>query len=424
MTGKPLSEDMLSEIIRRYESPVLIFDQQVMERQFRKLQHILEEKYSNAQIAYSVKTNYIPALISIFKKEGALAEVVSDFEYWLAQEVGYAPKDIILNGPGKSSGSLRDAMLSGAKVNIGSFEELSTLFMSDWARGEICIGIRVNTNLGAPSHKRFGFNLENGEVYEAVAEIKKHLPGCRVVGLHSHLGSLVEGPALSRAVASLVSDCAIALEKDWGQTIEYLDFGGGFPVPGMRLDRRIYWNVPDVDSYISELANVLHEKFPTRKPLLIVEPGRYLIQQAGMLVATVLESKQIPFPKGGWSVVRPNHKVQMITVDTSRSSVLKNISDAKHIKIVGGISTTKKLPTYIVGNSCINHDYLSAEVMLPPLQKGERVLFSNAGAYTASFSQQFIHPRPAAVLVNSVGNTICIQRKESFEDMISRSPRT
>lgn len=427
-----LNKESANQLIEIYGSPLLVFDESIIKAKYTEIKETLDKLYPKNKIAYSVKTNYLPALVSILKNCGALAEVVSGFEYWLATKVGYEDRNIVYNGPDKSKESLEEALINGAMVNIDSREEFFSLPFEKLKDKKIKIGIRTNTSTRSLSHQRFGFNLENGEVLNFVDEVKKKYPQCVIAGLHIHLGSVIK-PNNYGYVAELLSDYAISIEKKWGDSIQYIDFGGGFMVLGTRFAKKIFWDVPSIDEYIKSIVNVLNKKFPNEKPHLIVEPGRYLIDEAGTFITTVLNSKfvelfqkknkmrnlfkNILFRTGK----QTDYNVQIVTVDSSKTSIMKSVSDEKHIKLLQADKSleNKTYPTYIVGNSCIPPDYLSKKINLPRIAKGDKILFSNAGAYSISRSEQFIHPRPTVLLIKTNGEIECIKKREDYEDIIS-----
>jgi len=432
--GKPthsLDKESINQLIRDYGSPLLVFDESIIKTRYKEIKGALDILYPKNKIAYSVKTNYLPALISILKDCGALSEVVSGFEYWLVKKLGYRHEEIIYNGPDKSNESLEEALVGGAIVNIDNREEFFSLPFEKLKNKKIKIGIRTNTSVRPFSHQRFGFNLENGEILSFVNEIKTKYPQCAIAGLHIHLGSVIK-PSHYEDIAERLSDCAMAIEKKWGDFVQYLDFGGGFLVPGARSRRRIIWDVPDIYEYIKRITNVLNKKFTNEKPCLIVEPGRYLVDEAGTFITAVVNSKFVEssqddnkirhlFANILFKAKKHSDSIQIATIDSNKTSILKSLSDERHIKL---IQTNKSLKnktysTYIVGNSCISSDYLSKKINLPRLNKGDKILFSNAGAYSISRSEQFIHPRPAVILIKEGGEIKRIRQKETYEDMIS-----
>src|SRR3989344_4587463 len=105
-------------LMAQYGSPLLIFTERIILEKYRRLKEALEQYYPHAQIAYSVKTNYLPALMGILKEEGAFTEVVSGFEFWLARKLGFKPQEIIFNGPDKKTADIETALREGIMLNV------------------------------------------------------------------------------------------------------------------------------------------------------------------------------------------------------------------------------------------------------------------------------------------------------------------
>jgi len=126
------------------------------------------------QFGWSYKTNYLKAVCAVFHQEGAIAEVVSEFEYEKARELGIEGKDIIYNGPYKPYDSLVTAAKEGAKIHIDTFDEINDLEkVADELGSEIPVAIRLNMDTGIyPQWSRFGFNIESGQAMDAVKRIK------------------------------------------------------------------------------------------------------------------------------------------------------------------------------------------------------------------------------------------------------------
>src|SRR3989344_9496339 len=157
----------IDNLVSQYGSPLLIFSKRIILEKYRKLKDALERHYPNAQIAYSVKTNYLPALVNILKQEGAFAEVVSGFEFWLAKRLGFKPQEIIFNGPDKKTADIETALREGVILNVDNQQELERIgHISQKLDGEATIGLRVCTTIGSYEWSRIGFNLDNGEAYE------------------------------------------------------------------------------------------------------------------------------------------------------------------------------------------------------------------------------------------------------------------
>ncbi|MFN4299586.1 MAG: alanine racemase [Thermaurantimonas sp.] len=177
----------VSSIIEQYGSPVFIFSENSIRRIYKDAYRAFSSRYPNVQFAWSYKSNYLNAICQVFHQEGAWAEVVSGLKYQKAIANGIPGELIIFNGPDKSLEDLRKAIKNGSLIHIDHFDELYDIIklskeMSERPR----VAIRVNMDVGIyPKWDRFGFNYENGEVWDALNRImtSKKL---ELVGLHTH----------------------------------------------------------------------------------------------------------------------------------------------------------------------------------------------------------------------------------------------
>lgn len=426
----------IDALVSQYGSPLLIFVERIIREKYRRLKEALGQYYPNSQIAYSVKTNYLPAIVNLMKRQGTFAEVVSGFELWLARKLGFKPQEIIFNGPDKKAEDIETALREGIMLNADNREELERIVqISQKLDRETAIGLRVSTAIGPYEWNRFGFNLDDGEAYEAVKKLRKTYPRITIAGLHHHLDSNVKDLQFYAEAAEKVSDFAIKIREDFNVDVQYLDFGGGFAAPGSRWLWHPLWVVADIREYIETIAKIINGKFSGQKPKLFVEPGRYLVDEAGVFLATAIAVKEIKMIRRGDGravfVKNPEDirtdtpvSVQVVTVDSSTASIIKDFAIRQHFTEViahaekRGNSETRIL-THIAGNSCVRRDFLGWDLMFPEISANDRLLFFNAGAYTIVRSEQFINPRPAVVMLDEGGVIKCVRNKEQFEDMIS-----
>ena len=422
----------------RYGTPLLIFSKRIIIEKYRKFKDALERHYPNAQIAYSVKANYLPALVTILKQEGAWAEVVSGFEYWLVKKLGFAGDQIIFNGPDKKTSEIETALRDGAIINIDNSDEMGrTANLSKKLSKKIGVGLRINAEIEKLNWSRFGFNLDNNEAYEAIKTIHKNGVRIEIRGLHVHMGTNINEPRYYSMAAEKLAEFALKIKKDFGFSVAYLDFGGGFAVPGSRWLNSPLWVVPDIEEYIKGIADIINKKFILEKPKLIFEPGRYLVDEAGIFLTTVTNVKTIKMPppaadKRGYprnlfnrGAVKDtkNDKSQLINIDSSSASILRSAFMRNKLiepfLINKNAAAEETINSYVVGNSCLTDDFVAWEISLPKMAAGDILIFYNTGAYTISRSEQFIHPRPAVILIEEGGEVKCIRRREMFEDMMA-----
>ncbi|GCD77554.1 diaminopimelate decarboxylase [Thermaurantimonas aggregans] len=401
----------ISSIIKQYGSPVFIFSENTIRRTYKDAYRAFSSRYPKVQFAWSYKTNYLNAICQIFHQEGAWAEVVSGFEYDKAIANGIPSELIIFNGPDKSLEDLRKAIINGSLIHIDHFDELYDIIklskeMSEKPR----VAIRVNMDVGIyPKWDRFGFNYENGEAWDALNRImaSKKL---ELVGLHTHIGTYIMSTEAYKIAASKLAKLAVDLEKKYGLAIQYIDIGGGFA--SKNTLRGSYYpgtdTAPSFDDFAEAITSALlsSDIKPQNLPLLILETGRALIDEAGYLAGTVLANKRLSDGRRA-------------TIIDAGVNVLFTAFWYEHdIRPVEPISEQSE-DTTIYGPLCMNIDVVRYNVMFPLLKKGDHYVIRRVGAYNNTQWLQFINMRPNIVLIDKSGNLHLIRKKETLDTINS-----
>jgi len=425
---KTLEGANVQMLLRKFGSPLFVFSERILKEKFRLFRSVLNDLYPCSRIAYVLSANYVPGIVRILKNEGAWVVANSEFEYWLAKKIGFEESHTVFNG-------LWPGLFPQAETPIflNDFSELECLNKLAQKNGSIAkIGLTVQiSHANGRIWNCHGFNLESGEVKTALHLVKGKLTYLKACGFRFNLGTNLDDPeyylyALERLI-KLIKE----LGHDFADNLEYLSVGGGFAVPGSRWLYKSIWPVLTIENYVGPIAQELLKSFP-RPPLLIFEPGRYLVDEAGVLLSMVLYAKRIP----GAHIVKEgelflnierdtspeDNKAQIVYVDAGVYSVLPaaNIRSFNVDVISNQYSeNSEKLQTYVIGNSLRGNDFLSRDNVLPELKKEDILVFYNAGAYTLSRSAQFVHPRPAVVIVGEDGSVASLRNKESFEHISS-----
>jgi len=401
----------IEELVNKFGSPLFVFSEKTLREKFRELKNAFTLRYPNVEFSWSYKTNYLDAICAILHSEGETAEVVSEFEYEKAKRLGIKGEQIIYNGPYKPIDFLRRAVKDGARINVDSFEEIVDLEqIADELGRRIKIGIRLNMDTGIyPQWSRFGFNLENGQAWDAVKRIV--LGGkLEVNGLHSHIGTFILEPKAYEKQVKKMIDFAYSIEKEFGFKIEYIDIGGGFPsrsrLRGVYLPPDV--TVPSIEEFAERICNTLlsHLK-PGDYPKLIIESGRAIVDEAGYLITTVCASKRLPDGKRAY--------VLDAGVNILFTAFWYHFNIEIDRKIQGPLE-----PCILYGPLCMNIDVVDDWVYLPPLHRGTRLILSPVGAYNTTQWMQFIRYRPAIVLIGMNGEIELIREKEDLSDIIKR----
>lgn len=397
----------VKSLIEQYGSPLFVINEQMIRNTYQDAYYAFSTRYPNVQFAWSYKTNYIEAVCKVFHQEGSWAEVVSGFEYQKALDNGVPGDKIIFNGPDKPDEDLKLAVENNSPIHIDHFDELYSLItITEQLNKRAKVAIRVNMDTGIkPLWDRFGFNYENGQAWEAINKIiySKNLD---LIGLHTHIGTFILDPNAYGVAASKLADLAINVKNKFKHDIQYIDMGGGFA--SKNTLKGSYLSGTDLAPSFSDYADnitqaLLNAGFSTEDlPLLILETGRALIDDAGTLLGTVLANKRSA--DGRRSIIMD------FGVNTLFTSFWYNhiISPAQECSLYTE-------DTVMYGPLCMNIDVIRESINLPPLNKGDHVVVHRIGAYNMTQWMQFITLRPKVVMIDTNGKTHIIRESESKE---------
>ena len=401
----------VSELVREYGSPLFVISEKTIRSTVRRARKAFETRYPKVQFAWSYKTNYLNAVCSIFHQEGSWAEVVSGFEYEKALSLGVDGKKILFNGPEKTVEDLSRAIGHDSLIHIDHLEEFYTLTeVADKLKRRPRVAIRVNMDTGVyPMWDRFGFNYENGQAWDVLNKIM-HSGKLELVGLHCHIGTLMLAPFAYGTAALKLADLAISLRDKFGHEIRYLDLGGGFAsrntlkgsyLPGADTN-------PSFDDFAEAISTaLLNANFKKDKlPLLILETGRALIDEAGYLLGTVISNKR-------------SSEGRRTTILDVGVNILFTSFWYDHKITPAQPFTHYTEDTMVYGPLCMNIDVIRENVSLPLLNKGEHVVIHPVGAYNLTQWMQFITLRPRVVLIYLNGKVHVIRELEKMETITS-----
>lgn len=401
----------IESLVERFGSPLFVFSERTMREKYREVHEAFATRYPNVVQAWSYKTNYLSAICAVFHDEGALAEVVSEFEYEKARKLGIPGSRIIFNGPHKTMSALRRAVEEGAQIHVDHLDEIHDLEELAQELGrQIPIGMRLNMDTGIyPQWTRFGLNLDSGQALDAVKRI--HARGHLVLkGLHAHIGTFILDPDAYGRLAAKMAAFANEVSERFGWEMEYLDVGGGFPskskLKGTYLPPDVA--VPPIDAFAERITDALFATLPAGAfPRLILETGRALVDEAGYLVTTVFATKRLPDGRRAY------------VADAGLNDLFTSFWYKFNIELDREVQGMNE-PAMVNGPLCMNIDVLDEGTLLPTLRRGTRLIFSPVGAYNVTQWMQFIEYRPAVVLVGEDGSVDVIRDREDLTDVERR----
>jgi len=417
--------DDIEKLLNKYDSPLFLLSEKKLRSKYNEFKDAFTEEGIETIIGYSYKTNYLPALCSILKQEGAWAEVVADMEYKLARSLNIPGSRIIFNGCYKTETELNKAVSEDALINIDSFNELELLDRVAGSLGKKArTGIRINFVMGNMPWTKFGFNYESGEAKEALEKISKK-KNIKFEAIHNHSGTFNVDPKMYSKSTRIIIELA-EYAKKLGLNTKIIDVGGGFPSsnklkPQYDIPGGSKYNENTLQQFSSAIMNHLKKAkhlFNKGKPILILEPGRAIVDEAMQLISKVVSKKKDA--NGNDSIVMDaGVNILPTAYWYDFEPKLANKLNGSNNNLNG---KTKKNgsnyngPVKMYGPLCMQIDSINESVNLPSVELGDVIVFSNVGAYNLTQSMQFIQTRPAVVLLGSNGVEL-IRRKETWRDI-------
>jgi len=409
-------------------SPLFVFSEKSLREKYHEAYRAFSRRYPDVQFAWSYKTNYLNAICRVFHQEGAIAEVVSGFEYEKARANGMAGDKIIFNGPYKQRHELERAIAEGAMIQVDNLDELLTIAQMARGRSEpLAIALRVHFATGPHAvWSKFGFNGDNGELLQVVRRIVA-TPQLRLQGLHCHIGTFILEPEFYRIAAKKMVGLALEAEALGAGPIRYLNLGGGFPSHA-RLHLQYLpseQSTPSLDRYAEAICDTITQLWPAGRdlPKLYLETGRALVDDAGYLISTVvavkkrqnesLQTSLAAYGKGGAAVTVPTTSQNALVIDAG-VNLLYTATWYQPRILPSRPCLDSPSPTVVYGCLCMNIDVIREEAPLPALTTGDLVVMHPVGAYNVTQSMQFITYRPAVVIIGGDGAVHVIKKREDL----------
>lgn len=328
----------------------------------------------NPRICFAVKANSNRAVLATLASAGVGADVVSQGEAMLAQSAGIAPANIIFSGVGKTRDEMRYGLEQGIfQFNVESEAELRALSEVAQSMGTHApIAIRINPDVDAETHAKISTGKKDNKFGVALSEalalyaLARSLPSISVQGVSMHIGSQLTSLAPFRAAYTRARAFVLALRAE-SHSIRTLDIGGGLGVP---------YQGSEIPPRPADYGAMASEIFTGLDCEMIVEPGRLIAGNAGILVSRVLYTKQA--------------ERHYTILDAAMNDLMRPaLYDAFHEIVPVREATDAAQPTDVVGPVCESSDCFGKDYALPPLAEGALVAFRTAGAYGASMSNSY-----------------------------------
>ncbi|MEW6720334.1 MAG: diaminopimelate decarboxylase [Thermodesulfobacteriota bacterium] len=411
--GQLCCEDVpLAEIAAEAGTPVYVYSRATLEHHFR----VFDGAFDGIPhiVCYSMKANSNGSVIRTFTRLGGGADIVSGGELARALASGAPAKKIVYSGVGKQPWEIEEALRRGILMfNVESREELERIdAVAGRMRKRAPISIRVNPDVDPKTHpyistglKRNKFGIHIGQAvkdYEWAAR-RRHI---EVVGVDCHIGSQLTDLSPFLDAAGRIRRLVDRLQSG-GMPIRYVDVGGGL---GIKYN-------DELPPHPGEYAQAIASAFRGLDVTLVLEPGRVLVGNAGVLVARVLYTKTAPVAAG-------RGKRHFFIVDAAMNDLARpSLYGSYHAIVPVGKARPGRVTADVVGPICESGDFLAKDRMLPPYKAGDLLAVMSAGAYGFSMSSNYnSRPRAAEVMVSG-GRWEVVRERETVRDVV-RGERT
>ncbi|HOU36852.1 MAG TPA: diaminopimelate decarboxylase [Candidatus Omnitrophota bacterium] len=391
----------VQDLAERYGTPLYVYSYNTFIGHFLKLKRAFAPV--KPLICYSVKANSNLAILKALVEHGSGLDIVSGGELFRALKVGCPPSRIVYASVGKTDKEIEEAIRKGILFfNVESLPELENINrIARKLKKKTNVALRINPDVEAKTHKyittgkltnKFGIDFDTAT---DILRIAGELSNVAIKGIHIHIGSQITiGEPFVEAIKKVVA--FIKSNKARGVDIEYLNIGGGLGI--------IYSH--EVPQTAAEFAAKVLPILKASGLKIIMEPGRFIIGSAAILVTKVLYVKKTPLKK-------------FVIVDAGMNDLIRpSLYEAHHeiVPLIDEQRSNEKVD--VVGPICESGDFLAKERMLPKVREGEYLAVMCAGAYGFSMSSNYNSRRRAAEILVKGRKIALIRKRETAQDLI------
>jgi diaminopimelate decarboxylase len=393
----------LVDLAARFGTPLYAYSADMIAARYREV----DEAFSGYPhtLHYALKANSTLGIARLLRSLGAAADANSGGEIEVALRAGFTPGEIVFTGVGKSDAELARAIELGLRsINAESEGEIERIDAIASARGTGAkVAVRVNPDIDARSHPHISTGRKNNKFGVAIEDAREMClrmrgrKGVQIVGLHSHVGSQITHLEPLQHAAEALAVLACELRRS-GIQIEHLDIGGGLGIPYEGQ------TVPSASEYAAAVLPIVRKTGLA----LILEPGRFLVGQAGVLITRVVDIK----PQAGGKL--------FVILDAGMTELMRPMLYGAFHRIEPVLaSAAPEALVDFVGPICETTDTLGKDRRLPAPAVGDLMVVFDAGAYGSVMASNYNRrPMPAEVLIQN-GQAALLRRRQTIDDLVA-----
>ena len=395
----------IADITTEVQTPFYCYSANAFKNNFNTLKNAFKE--INPKICYATKSNSNLSILNLLQKEGAGADVVSVGELKKSLIAGIKPDDIVFSGVGKTSDEIEFAIINKIfQINAESTSELNTINKIAQKLGTLQqVGIRINPDVTGKTHENIstgGIGDKFGIPFSEVKDLflnNEHFENIDISGIAFHIGSQIHDIEPFKKVFQKTGELIKEINKN-KQIIKVLDIGGGFGVDYENNQKEFP---------IEEYAELVKNSFDTKNLTVVIEPGRSISWDTGILVTKVL-------------YIKKHGEKKFIITDCGMNDLMRPaLYDGYHkILPLAETKNTEKISTDIVGPICESTDRLFSSNEFYDVKEGDLLAILNSGAYGSSMSSNYnVRPLVDEILIDKDNYNI-IRNRQSFEESIAQ----
>jgi diaminopimelate decarboxylase len=395
------------ELINSFGSPLYVYNEKILRQRCRDMANLIS--YPNFKVNYSTKANSNLSLLKIIREEGLVADAMSPGEIYVLLKAGFTPDEIFYISNNVSKEEMLYAIEKGIITSVDSISQLE-LYGKLNPGGKVAV--RFNPGVGAGHHekvvtggKKTKFGVNMNLIDDVKALLKKY--NLTLVGVNQHIGSLfMEADSYLEGVKTILS---IAENFD---TLEFVDFGGGFGIPYKKQDGEERLNLKDLGKKLDAVLFDWSKKYG-KEIMFKIEPGRYIAAECCILLGKVYSIKNNYNRKYAGTDLGFNVLARPIMYDSHHD--IEVYRDGKLLM------NCEKENFFVVGNICESGDIIAKDRFLPIIEEDDIIGVTDSGAYgfvmTSNYNNRL---KPAEVIIKENGNVKLIRKRDTLEDLINK----
>ncbi len=405
------------DLVKEHGTPLYVMDEELIRKNCKEYIDSFKVKENGNRVAYAGKAFLTMAMCKLIHEEGLYLDVVSGGELFTAYKSGFPMEQILFHGNNKTLEEVEMGISLGVgRFVIDNFYEIENINSIAAKLDKVQkVYLRVTPGIEAHTHEyiqtgqidsKFGFNIFSDDFMNAIRRISE-LSNIEVVGLHAHIGSQIFDIKPYEDEVDVMLGLLKKVENETGTKLTELDLGGGFGIYYTSEDDPV--STEDTCSAILKRAEEKVKELDMEMPILIIEPGRSIIGNAGSTLYTTGSTKDI-------EGIRKYVSVDGGMTDNIRPALYNAVYECE---IANKINDNEKEKVTIAGKCCESGDILLTDVTISKVESGDVLIIPSTGAYGFSMSSNYNRIPKAAVVMVKDGGSRVVSRRQSYEDILS-----